>query len=64
MGREGDMPVSTHHAACRKAGGNMLKFRFSKSTNNLEFDFHCDFNKIISVIAGGSLLEIIRYLSM
>ncbi|MED2615402.1 MULTISPECIES: hypothetical protein [Bacillus cereus group] len=50
--------------ACRKAGGNMLKFRFSKSHDKLDFDFHCDFNKIISVIAGGSLLEVIRYLSM
>lgn len=58
------MSISSYNAACRKAGGNMLKFRFSKSPDNLEFDFHCDFDKIISVIAGGSLLEIIRYLSM
>lgn len=34
----------------------MLKFRLEKSENNLEMDFSCDFEKIISLIIGTSTL--------
>ncbi|HFJ9464870.1 hypothetical protein [Bacillus thuringiensis] len=34
----------------------MLKFRLKKSDNNLEMDFSCDFEKIISLIIGTSTL--------
>ncbi|WP_257153256.1 MULTISPECIES: hypothetical protein [Bacillus] len=34
----------------------MLKFRLKKSDDNLEMDFSCDFEKIISLIIGTSTL--------
>ncbi|EDX59578.1 hypothetical protein BC03BB108_D0094 (plasmid) [Bacillus cereus 03BB108] len=34
----------------------MIKFSFKKSEHNLEVDFSCDFEKIISVIIGTSTL--------
>ncbi|WP_255286507.1 MULTISPECIES: hypothetical protein [Bacillus cereus group] len=34
----------------------MLRFRFKKSEDNLEIDFSCDFEKIISLIIGTSAL--------
>ncbi|PGZ34563.1 hypothetical protein COE50_06135 [Bacillus anthracis] len=42
------------------AGDNMIKFEFKKSEDNLEMNFSCDFEKIISLIIGTTtLVEII-----
>lgn len=43
----------------------MLKLKFTKSNNNIEFDFQCNIDKIISAIIGTStIVEFIKYLSM
>ncbi len=39
-----------------RAGDKMIKFHFKKSEHNLEMNFSCDFEKIISLIIGTSTL--------
>ncbi|WP_075696926.1 hypothetical protein [Bacillus cereus] len=39
-----------------RAGDKMIKFSLKKSENNLEIDFSCNFEKIISLIIGTSTL--------
>ncbi|MEK4693902.1 hypothetical protein MKX31_07525 [Bacillus sp. FSL M8-0063] len=44
------------------AGDKMIKFGFKKSEDNLEINFSCDFEKIISLIIGTTtLVETILY---
>lgn len=38
------------------AGDKMVKFKLKKSEDNLEIDFSCDFEKIISLLIGTSTL--------
>lgn len=44
------------HRLPEGAGDKMLKFRLKKSEDNLEIDFSCNFEKIISLVLGTSTL--------
>ncbi|MEI5877129.1 hypothetical protein [Bacillus paranthracis] len=39
-----------------RAGDKMIRFKLKKSEANLEIDFSCDFEKIISLLIGTSTL--------
>lgn len=40
----------------KRAGDKMLRFKLKKSEDNLEIDFSCNLEKIISLIIGTSTL--------
>ncbi|WP_257128978.1 hypothetical protein [Bacillus pseudomycoides] len=43
----------------------MLKLKFKKSNNNIEFDFECNIDKVISAIIGTStIVEFFKSLGM